>query len=93
MRSLPSVLRSLTGMPLPGSERAPERPRPPERPGRIAGRTPAKATGARATAELDVARVEAMLRRYHGEAARIENPFAAFPTRSFWLRRLMSDDR
>jgi len=41
---------------------------------------------------VDVARVEAMLRRYHGEPARIENPFAAFPTRSFWLGRLMHDD-
>ena len=92
MRSLPSVIRSLTGMPLPGSERVPERPRPPFGPGRIAGRTPAKATATPASAALDVARVEAMLRRFHGEPARIENPFAAFPTRSFWLGRLMSDE-
>ncbi len=93
MRSLPTVLRTLAGMPLPGSERAPERPRPHNGPGRIAGRAPARATATRASAELDVARVEAMLRRFHGEPARIENPFAAFPTRSFWLERLMRGDR
>lgn len=89
MRTLPSVIRSLAGMPMPGSERAPERPRPHHGRGRMAGRAPVKA----ASAELDVARVEAMLRRFHGEPARIENPFAAFPTRSFWLSRLMSDRR
>jgi hypothetical protein len=82
-------------MPFPGGERTPERPRP--RNGsanaRLATRTLAKGAPAGTSATVDVARVEAMLRRYHGEPARIENPFAAFPTRSFWLGRLMHDDR
>ncbi len=87
MRSLPSVLRTLAGMPLPVSERAPERSYPRRVTGRIAGRAPAPAP----SAELELAQVEAMLRRFHGEPVRIDNPFAAFPTRSFWLGRLMND--
>jgi hypothetical protein len=72
-------------MPLPVSERAPERSYPRRVTGRTAGRAPAP------SAELELARVEAMLRRLHGEPDRIDNPFAAFPTRSFWLGRLMND--
>lgn len=81
-------------MPYPGGERVPERPRPRQRSGngRPAVSSSAKGAAATTSAMVDVARVEAMLRRYHGEPARIENPFAAFPTRSFWLGRLMHDD-
>lgn len=43
-------------------------------------------------AELrDLERMDALLRRYQGRPPRIENPFAAFPTRSYWLGRLMND--
>ena len=85
MRSLPSVIRSLASMPLPHRERAPE-----------PAAAPALAWGAasareREAAQRELERVEALLQRYHGHA-RIENPFAAFPTRSFWLGRLMRDD-
>lgn len=37
----------------------------------------------------NVRAVEAMIRRFEGRPARIDNPFAPFPTRSFWLSRLM----
>lgn len=83
MRSLPSVLRTLAGLPMP----AHGRPTEPLRSGATGG----SAAGL-PSAHLEVARVEAMLRHYHGEPARIENPFAAFPTRAFWLERLMNDD-
>lgn len=85
MRSLPSVIRSLAGMPVPRRDPAVEpsaiRPVP-----RSVSRE-----DDRGAAQRELERVEALLRRYHGHA-RIENPFSAFPTRSFWLGRLMRDD-
>ncbi len=45
-------------------------------------------------AELhDLERMDALLRRYQGRPPRIDNPFAAFPTRAYWLGRLMDDTR
>lgn len=44
-----------------------------------------------AVSGLGLERMEAMVRRYQGRPARIENPFAAFPTRSFWLSKLMDE--
>ncbi|MEJ2288694.1 MAG: hypothetical protein P8Y02_08630 [Deinococcales bacterium] len=83
MRSLPSVLRTLAGIPMPASAR-PSEP--------VRSRAASASAAGLPSAHLEVARVEAMLRRYHGKPARIENPFAAFPTRAFWLERLMDDE-
>ncbi len=44
-----------------------------------------------ALANLEMERIEEMVRRYHKRPARIESPFAAFPTRSYWLSKLMND--
>lgn len=83
MRSLPTVLRTLAGIPMSGHGRSSEQLRSASAAGSGSGLP---------SGHLEVARVEAMLRRFHGKPARIENPFAAFPTRAFWLEQLMNDD-
>ncbi len=42
---------------------------------------------------LTVEVAEAIVRRYQGRPPRIDNPFAAFPTRAFWLGQLMHGER
>lgn len=83
MRSLPSLLRSLTGAAV-FTGAYPERTR------RDAAQDMRLVPGwENGLKHLDVERVEAIVRRYQGRPARIENPFAGFPTRSHWLRKMM----
>lgn len=49
--------------------------------------------GRDAPALLTLENAEAVLRRYHHEPPRIADPFTAFPTRGFWLNRMMSEAR
>lgn len=89
MRSLPSVFRALAEAAV-VTGTFPERPRPHGR------RQPAPDTRLTpgwedALKHLQIERMESIVRRYRGEPARIENPFAAFPTRSYWLRKMMRD--
>lgn len=91
MRPFPFVLRALTGL----SSAPVGRNEPPATP-RVRGH--AAAFGASgpdieaALRGLEMERMESMIRHYRGRPARIENPFAAFPTRSVWLGRIMNDD-
>lgn len=84
MRSLPSLLRSLAQSAVVGGAST-ERPRtaPPQEGNAVV------AGWQEALENLEVERVEAMLRRYQGRPPRIENPFAAFPTRNYWLGKMM----
>lgn len=86
MRSLSPVLRSLAALPLPRKQ-VPAPPAGPEPRRRVSF----EVRNGPALDRLEVERVEALLRRFQGRPARIDNPFAAFPTRSFWLGRLMRD--
>jgi hypothetical protein len=87
MRSLPSVLRSLTQATL-ATGTLPERTRA-RRLGAVEDTLVHGWEGALARLELE--RMETLVRRLRGRPPRIENPFAAFPTRSFWLSKLMED--
>ena len=91
MRSLPFVLRTLTGLSA-GTAGRTVRPSDAGRSGfqsAFGGSGPDIEAALRG---LEMERMESMIRRYHGRPARIENPFAAFPTRTFWLGRLLNDD-
>jgi len=87
MRSLPSVIRSLAQAAV-VTGTYPERPRSP-RQGPVDRRLVPGWEGA--LRHLEIERMESIVRRYQGRPARIDNPFAAFPTRSYWLTRLMKD--
>jgi len=85
MRSLPSLLRSLAGAAV-VTGTYPQHPR--RRPDADTRLVPGWEG---ALKHLEIERMEAMVRRFQGRPARIENPFAAFPTRSHWLRKMMQD--
>ncbi len=108
MRSLPSIFRSpfaprapetptsgarpplAIGMGIPEIGRRPPPYAPPSYAPPAARRPERDVLAVRAA---NVRAAEAMIRRFEGRSARIESPFAAFPTRSFWLSRLMVESR
>lgn len=87
MRSLPSVLRSLTQAAI-TTGTLPERTR--SRRAVVAEHSLVRGWE-NAIARLELERMESLVRRFRGRPPRIEDPFAAFPTRSFWLSKMMQD--
>lgn len=85
MRSLPSLFRTLAGTAV-VTGAYPERSRSRQQALHDTRLTPGWEDALR---HLHLERMESMVRRYRGEPARIDNPFAAFPTRGYWLGKMM----